>query len=396
MYIHNRKRQLPDVDRGERRKAAMEQSAAWKIKSGIVRAEVAAAPSYNSGLTIDELVRRYNPPRISKLGSGENPFGASPRIDEALAALDVSLYPDPTGLALRAALAERLGVSSGRVVLGNGSEDLIEVVCRAVLRDGDEVVTLYPSFPLHEIYPGLQSARVTRVAVRSDFSIDETALHATVARAPRMLMFANPMNPVGSFLDRDAFARLCAILTPSTMLVLDEAYVEYADPARFPDALAMLADVGSPFIVLRTFSKAFGLAGLRLGYGVTSDDELTEVLDRVRTPFNVNSVAQLMGLVALADNDHVDKTVRHNSAERERVSLALTRLGARVAPSQGNFLFFSLGRPSVDLAEHLLTQGVIVKPWHQDGFSDFCRVTLGSADANDHFLDALEVVAKSI
>lgn len=367
----------------------MARSAAWKIKSAIVRPEVAAAPAYNAGLTIDELVRRYDPPRISKLGSGENPLGASPRLAEALSRLDMSLYPDPAGLALRAALAERLGVERGRLILGNGSEDLIEIVCRSVLAPGDEVVTLYPSFPLHEIYPGIQGARVTRIPVRPDFSIDEQALHDALARAPRMLMFANPMNPVGSFLDRGAFARLCDVLSPSTMLVLDEAYIEYADGARFPDALNALDGVESPSIVLRTFSKAFGLAGVRLGYGISSDAELTDVLDRVRTPFNVNSVAQLMGLVALEDGDHLERSVRHNDVQRARVAAALATLGARVAPSQGNFLFFSVGRPAKNVAEHLLSRGVIVKPWHQDGFADFCRVTLGSVEANDHFLDAL-------
>lgn len=362
-----------------------------RLKSTNIRPEVARAPTYNPGLTIEELVRRHNPPRISKLGSGENPFGASPLVSRALSRVDISLYPDPAGLALRTALAEQFGVASSRIILGNGSEDLIEIVCRAFLSPGDEVVTLYPSFPLHEIYSGIQGARVTRIHVRDDFSIDETALRGSVARSPRMLIFANPMNPVGSFLDHDAFARMCESLTPSTILVLDEAYIEYADPTRFPRALTALAKVGSPYIVLRTFSKAFGLAGLRLGYGISSDDELTEILNRVRTPFNVNSLAQLMGLEALADRDHVEKTVRHNTVERARVAAALCALGARVAPSQGNFLFFSLGRPSNDIADLLLRQGVIVKPWHQEGFSDYCRVTLGNVEANNHFLEALQV-----
>jgi histidinol-phosphate aminotransferase len=373
----------------------MKQSAAWKAKASVVRPEVAAAPPYNSGLTIEEVVRRYNPPKISKLGSGENPFGASPKIAAVLANFDISLYPDPAGLALRAAIAGGLGTDVARVILGNGSEDLIEVVCRAILRSGDEVVTLYPSFPLHEIYPEIQGARVTRVPVRDDFSIDEEALHAAVAHGPRMLMFANPMNPVGSFLDREAFARLCSVLPASTVLVLDEAYVEYAEQSRFPDALSALAALGNPYIVLRTFSKAYGLAGIRLGYGITSDDEFTEILDRVRTPFNVNAIAQAMGLVALADLDHVAMAMRHNAAERARVADALRELGARTAPSQGNFLFFSMGRPSSDVAEGLLKQGVIVKPWQQNGYSDFCRVTLGSVDANDHFLSALRLLTKA-
>lgn len=370
--------------------------ALWQSRAAIIRPEVAAAPVYNAGLTIEEAVQRYGLTKIAKLGSGENPFGASPRIAEAIGRLDVSLYPDPRGLTLRQAIAARLCIAASRIVLGNGSEDLIEVVCRLALRPDDEVVTLYPSFPLHEIYPGLSGAKVTRVGIREDFSIDEPSLMAAVARAPRMLMFSNPMNPVGSFLDHDAFERLCLALSPSTMLVLDEAYVEYADPGVYPNTLEVLASLDIPYIVLRTFSKAFGLAGLRLGYGITSDDELTDALDRVRTPFNVNAVAQVMGLSALSDNEHLSKSVSHNTMERARVFDALQAMGVRVAPSQGNFLFFRLGPSSAEMAEKLLSQGVIVKPWTQPGFTDFCRVTIGSAEANDHFLRAISGIPPGI
>lgn len=367
----------------------MSRAVPWSEKAAAIRPEVAAAPAYNAGMTIDEAVRRYGLTKIAKLASGENPFGASPQIAAALAKLDFSLYPDPAGLKLRQAIAETLGVAAQRVILGNGSEDLIEIVCRATLRPGDEVMTLYPSFPLHEIYPGIYGAMATRIPVREDFSIDEPALLAAVARRPRMLMFANPMNPVGSFLDRAAFDRLCAALHPSTVLVLDEAYIEYADPERFPDALTALRGLANPFIILRTFSKAYGLAGLRLGYGITSDPEFTDVLDRVRTPFNVNAVAQTSGLVAWADRAHMQRSIRHNTSERARVAAALRELGARVASSEGNFLFFSLGNPSTELAERLLAQGVIVKPWQQPGYTDFCRMTIGSTEANDQFLEAV-------
>lgn len=373
----------------------MSRTVPWSEKATAIRPEVAAAPPYNAGMTIDEAVRRYGLTRIAKLASGENPFGASPRIAAALAKLDLSLYPDPAGLKLRQAIADTLGIAAQRVILGNGSEDLIEIVCRAILRPGDDVVTLYPSFPLHEIYPGICGATTIRIPVRDDFSIDESVLLAAVERRPRMLMFANPMNPVGSILDGAAFDRLCAALHPSTVLVLDEAYIEYADPQRFPDALAALRGLANPFIVLRTFSKAYGLAGLRLGYGITSDPEFTEVLDRVRTPFNVNAVAQTSGLVAWADHAHMERSIRHNTVERARVAAALRESGACVAPSEGNFLFFSLGWPGTELAERLLAQGVIVKPWLQPGYTDFCRMTIGSSDANDHFLDAVRAARQA-
>lgn len=356
-----------------------------------VRAEATRIPPYNSGLTIDEVRDRYGVDRISKLGSNENPLGPSPGVVEALQSpLDMfRLYPDPQGKALSRAIAGKLGVPADQIVLGNGSEDLIGVTCRVTVRPGDIVTTLYPSFPLHEDYTVLMGGEIERIAVTADLTIDLPALLAAVARAPRMVMFSNPMNPVGSWLRHDELRQLVDALSDDTLLVVDEAYVEYAEGPDYTSALSILRETRKNWIILRTFSKAYGLAGLRIGFAITANERIADYLNRARTPFNTNAVAQRAAAIALADNDHLQKSTRLAIGERERVAAALKARGYVVAPSLGNFVFFDCGGSATAFSERLLTQGVITKPWKQAGFETFVRVSIGLASENDHFLAAL-------
>lgn len=356
-----------------------------------VRDSVRQMVPYNAGLTLDDIRARGDLPRIAKLGSNENLAGPSPAVKAALAqAFDtVHLYPDPTGRELRTALAGRFGVSADRVMLGNGSEDLLSVICRGVLRPGDEVLTLFPSFPLHEDYSALMDARVKRVKLRRDLGIDVDALVDALSQGPRLAMFANPMNPVGSWLNPAEMARVIDALKPQTLLVVDEAYAEYAAGDDYPEAPRLLAGSGKAWISLRTFSKAWGLAGLRIGYGVVGEAALAGFLDRVRTPFNTNRAAQVAALAALAHASHVEEIVALARAERERMRRALESRNLRVAPSKGNFLFFDCGQDASVCAQRLLRRGVIVKPWKQEGYETFVRVSVGMPEDNDQFLAAL-------
>ncbi len=360
----------------------------------LVRDEVKSISPYNAGLTIEDVRSRYGAETISKLGSNENPLGASPKVQAAIvhALAGVHLYPDPAGNELRGALAAGLGVAADRIVLGNGSEDLLSVVCRTVLRPGDAMVTLYPSFPLHEDYAAMMGASVERIGLKDDLSIDVQGLIDAVARTPRMVMFANPMNPVGAWLTGGELRRVVDALQPGTLLVVDEAYVEYARGEGYADAVELLKDVDLPWIVLRTFSKAWGLAGLRLGYGVMGNSSLGSFLDRVRTPFNANLLAQVAARAALEDTAHVGKVVELAVGERERVAACLRSKGFRVAPSKGNFLFFDCGENAVAFCERLLRQGLIVKPWKQPGYESFVRVSIGTPADNDRFLHVLSQV----
>lgn len=362
--------------------------------SSPIREEVRAIAPYNAGLTIDEVRRRHGVAVVAKLGSNENPNGPSPAVASALSAIHelARLYPDPSGRELAAEIARRLAVEIGQVVLGNGSEDLIAVICRSVVRPGDAVATLFPSFPLHEDYTTLMGGQIDRVVVKADLTVDVDAMVEAAHRKPRMLLFANPMNPVGSWLTPAELERVIAAVDPKTLVVVDEAYAEYAAGEDYPSALDLLRATSLNWAVLRTFSKAYGLAGLRIGYGITSSATLRGFFDRARTPFNTNAVAQSAALAALADTAHLDHSVAMALAERDRIGQTLLALGYKVAPSKCNFLFFDASMDATVLAEALLARGVVVKPWKQPGFETFARVSIGSPQENDHFLSALKAV----
>ncbi|MCA0030112.1 histidinol-phosphate transaminase [Mesorhizobium sp. B263B2A] len=359
--------------------------------SHMVRTEVTHLLPYNSGLTIDEVMARYAPARIAKLGSNENPLGPSPTLATIMEAGSemFRLYPDPAGRKLRQAIGDKYTVAGDQVILGNGSEDLLSVINRAVLRPGDAVVTLYPSFPLHEDYATLMGATVRRVAVNDDLTINVDALTEAVRERPRMLVFSNPMNPVGSWLSGSDLSRVLDAVGDETLIVVDEAYAEYAVGDDYVSSLPCLAKRDRSWIVLRTFSKAFGLAGLRIGFGIVGDPELRALFDRVRTPFNVNAIAQAAALAALADEEHLAKVVALARTERARVESFLISKGLEVAPSRGNFLFFNCRQNASAFVEGLLREGVIVKPWRQEGFDTYVRVSMGSPLENDHFMAAL-------
>jgi histidinol-phosphate aminotransferase len=365
-----------------------------------LRSEIRDLPKYESGLSLEYVRAHYRVEEIAKLGSNENPFGASPRVVEVIAASasGAALYPDPSFDDLRAALARHLGVSPDRLALGNGSEDLIAIAAHTFLAPGADVLTIAPSFGLHVIFPLSMGARVRTVAVRNgddgDYGLNMAEFIAELRPETRMVIFSNPSNPLGNSISAEDMRALLASLRPNTLLVFDEAYFEYAatDPS-YPHFLKMLREHSSPWLMLRTFSKAYGLAGLRVGYAVASDASLIGLMDRARTPFNVNRLAQVAAVAALKDMAHAQDCVARTIQERERVRRALGDLGYRAAPSRANFLFFNAREDASELAARLLTHGVIVKPWREPGFSDHIRVSIGSPRPNDQFLSALSAVA---
>ena len=295
--------------------------------------------------------------------------------------------------ALRDALAARHAVQPGQLVLGNGSEDILQMLCQAFTGVGDVVLTQRPSFGLHEIYPRMMGASVELVELTADLEFDLAAWCAALQRAPKLAFIANPSNPVGCMWTAEQFAQLLQAASPQTLLVVDEAYVEYASlTPGYPDTLAQLQDCGKPWIVLRTFSKAWGLAGLRVGYGVAGDAATIALLDRVRTPFNVNQAAQVAAMAALKDEAYMRRSVQATVLEREALAQRLRTAGLRVAPSATNFLFVEVGRDAAVVAEGLLAKGVIIKPWKEPGFTQFLRVSVGLQEDNQRFVQALSAV----
>jgi histidinol-phosphate aminotransferase len=361
----------------------------------IARPEVRDLPAYNAGLSSDVVRQRYRVDHIARLGSNENPSGPSPSVAHALGGLAqvAGLYPDANCLALRAAIAERTGLQPAEVVIGNGSENLLELLCLAFLSPGDRVVTLRPSFGLHEIFPRMMGAQVDMVPVTPAMEFDVSAWCAALAdgaRPAKLAILSNPSNPVGCMLDAAAFERIVRAAPAETLLVIDEAYYEYARLSPgYADALTLLRQQDRPWIVLRTFSKAWGLAGLRVGYGLASHASLVQVLDRVRTPFNVNTAAQVVALAAWGDPEHMTESVHAAVAQRDLMAAQLRALGVAVAPSAANFLFLDLHHPNGPVAEALLSRGIIIKPWKEAGYETFIRVSVGTAADNQLFIAAL-------
>lgn len=366
----------------------------------LARPEVRPLPAYNAGLSSDAVRQRYGVSDVVRLASNENPFGVSPAVRKALAAVvdDVGNYPDANCTALREAIAQSSGVAADRLVFGDGSEDLIKILCEVFLSPGDRVVTQRPVFGLHEIYPKMMGAEVELLELNADMGFDIDAWCAAVSQAPKIAFLPNPSNPVGCMMDVAQFARVLEATPQGTVLVVDEAYYEYAlHDDDYPDVLAMLEQRQGPWIVLRTFSKAWGLAGLRVGYGMADSAAFVALMDKVRSPFNVNMAAQRAALAAWSDPTHMRSGVASTVALREDLRRQLLALaepgqplqGLRIAPSVANFLFLDLGRPNGPVTEALLKQGIIIKPWKEAGFEHFLRVSIGTEQDNARFVEAL-------
>ncbi len=351
---------------------------------------VAALPAYNAGMAIAVARRIAGRDDIARLASNENADGCSPKVMQALAsdAFEPWRYADPAATALREALARKLGVDAGEIVVGNGSEEMIAAAARAFIEPGNSALTVVPSFGLHEIEPLAAGATVVKLPMTPALGFDVEAIARELTTQPRLLLLSTPWNPVGPALDEAQLRKLVAALQPGTLFVLDEAYFEYADPGN-PDGIALLRAAGVPHVVLRSFSKAYGLAGLRVGYAVCSDARVARLLAAAKTPFNVNAAAQIAALAALGDEAWMRASVARTRAERERVAAGLVELGLQVASSQTNFVFFETSQDSAELAGALLLDGIIVKGWREPGYERWVRATIGHAADNDRLLAAL-------
>jgi len=356
---------------------------------------VEGLPKYNAGLGLAAARAASGMDRIARLASNENPYGCSPSVLRALGSgeMEIWRYSDPASERLRGALAERLAVDPAAIVIGNGSEEMIAAASRAFLTQGATALTVSPSFGLHEIEPLAVGARVEKVAMTADYAFDCAGLEAALRRRPNVVFLPSPWNPVGAALGHDALARLIAAASPDTLFVLDEAYREFASDA-VPDGLLMLRNAGRPYVVLRTFSKAYGLAGLRVGYAICSSLRIAEMLSLAKTPFNVNAVAQAAAVLALKDDAWMRDSTQRIRAERERVATALRSMGLPVAKSEGNFLFVDTRRSSAAVAGALLRAGVVVKPWLEVAYRSFVRVSTGTPEENDQFLSALAKILR--
>ncbi len=361
------------------------------LPDDLIRKDVRNLPDYNAGLALDQFSALYGLDCIAKLDSNESPLGPSPRAIEVMreAARGVARYPDAANSTLRAAIGRSTGAADDCIIVGNGSEDLIGALFRAIIQPGDQVVTICPSFGLHEFGALTFGARVTKLPFNADWSFPVDAMCDALRNAPRVLIFSSPSNPAGPAISEADFRALVAATDPATLFCFDEAYVEFIEPQHRFDALGILAASGKPYIVLRTFSKTYGLAGARAGFGIASSADMIKALMKTRNPFGVNAMAAAGAIEALADTAHLDLVLKNAIAERARVTANLSDKGYPCAPTQTNFVFFDTHQPAQAFAEALRHKGILIKGWQEAPFRNWARVTMGTSAENDAFLDAV-------
>ncbi|MEY2632585.1 MAG: hypothetical protein RIR00_1239 [Pseudomonadota bacterium] len=353
---------------------------------------VRAISPYQPGKPITQLAREMGLPveKIVKLASNENPLGMSPKAKRAVedAIAGIERYPDQYDLI--AALAERLGVGMNQVVLGNGSNDVLDLIARVFLAPGRSSVFSQHAFAVYPLAT-LAAGAECIVAPAKHYGHDLDAMAAAVRPDTRLVWIANPNNPTGNFLPYPAVRAFLEALPKDVVVVLDEAYNEYLPPAERQDTAGWVKDFPN-LVITRTFSKIFGLAGLRIGYALASP-EVADLMNRVRQPFNCNNLALAAAIAALDDHTFVADSYQLNRRGMEQLVAGLKRLGLEHIPSHGNFVTFRAGNSAAATAEvnqRLLKQGVIVRPIGGYGLPEWLRVTIGTEPENSRFLDALQ------
>lgn len=354
---------------------------------------VASLTPYVPGKPIEEVEREYGVSDVAKLASNENALGPSPKAVAAAREVlsKAHLYPDGSAYHLRNAIAAKHGVTPAEVFVGNGSNELIELMVRTFVLDHEEVLTSAQTFVAYKLAAVEHGRTLVEAPVKARFHHDLDAMKKLLSRKTKVVFIANPDNPTGTcFPERELLPFLDAA-PRETLVVLDEAYFDFVDMPGYQDALALRKKYPN-LVVLRTFSKIHGLAGLRLGYGIARPD-VVEYIDRVRAPFNVSDVAQAAGAAALSDDEHLAKSRALVREERPFLTAGLAALGATVVPSQGNFVLADFpGRPGRQLFEDLLREGVIVRPLVGYGFPTAQRITVGLRRDNEKGLAALRKV----
>ncbi len=359
--------------------------------SELAPAYIRAIAPYQAGKPISELERELGITGIVKLASNENPLGASPKsLAAARAALNqIGLYPDGNGFALKDALAKRYDVAQDQIVLGNGSNDLLELSARAFLTVGDKVVYADHSFAVYALATQAVGASGISVAAKN-FGHDLDAMRkAAVEQGAKMIFIANPNNPTGTYVSGEALLEFLRALPANILVVLDEAYNEYLPEECRYDSVSWLKEFPN-LIISRTFSKAYGLASLRVGYAL-GDRQVMDMLNRVRQPFNVNNVAQAAAVAAIHDTGFVQQTYALNRRGMKQIVAGLTKLGLEYIPSFGNFVSFKIG-DAMRIYRRLLELGVIVRPIANYAMPDYLRVSIGLESENEKFLSALQQI----
>jgi histidinol-phosphate aminotransferase len=346
---------------------------------------------YQAGKPMDELERELGIREIVKLASNENPLGPSPKVISAIqqALPELTRYPDSNGFQLKHALSQRFSLSSDQITLGNGSNDLLEIVARTFLREGTEALYSQYAFIVYPLVTKAAGAKGIAVPAKA-YGHDLTAIADAINDKTRVIFLANPNNPTGTCFSKAEFEAFMSRVPKSIIVVLDEAYTEFAEDTDTPNGLDYLEEF-SNLVVTRTFSKAYGLAALRVGFAV-ANSQITNLLNRVRQPFNVSSLAQAAAVTALADVDYLQQTVQVNKEGYQQLVDGFNALGLEFIPSAANFITLDMRKDAQPIYQALLHQGVIVRPLAVYGLPNHLRISIGTQVENQQFLAALEKV----
>ncbi|MFW5432102.1 MAG: histidinol-phosphate transaminase [Methylophilaceae bacterium] len=356
---------------------------------------IRAIAPYQGGRPISEIAREYglNETDIVKLASNENPLGMSPNAEIAIdaALVDVARYPDGNGFALRGAVSQKYGVAQDQIVFGNGSNDILELSARAFLQVGDEAIYSQHAFAVYPLVTQAVGAKGVVIPAKV-YAHDLDGFLKAITAKTRLIFIANPNNPTGTLIDKATLETFLKQVPNNVLVILDEAYDEYLSLHDKSEAISWLAAFEN-LIISRTFSKAYGLAGLRVGFGLMHAD-IADILNRIRQPFNVNALAQAAAVASLADDDFVARSYAANQAGMLQLTQGFEQLGLQYIDSYANFISFAV-KDAANVNQQLLQSGIIVRPIANYDMPDYLRVSIGLFSENKRFLEALELIVKN-
>lgn len=359
----------------------------------LIRPEITNIEPYIPGKPVEEVQRELGLTDVIKLASNENPLGPSPEAKKVLEVLagGVALYPDAGAFVLKEALSEHFGLSTKHFFVGNGSDEVIKVFAETFYRPGDEVIIPSPTFSVYASAARLMGAKIVTVKGNDGYRHDLKKMLQAVTPKTKAIFICCPNNPTGTIVTKDELACFMNELPEGILVVIDQAYIDYNEDSQCASGMDYL-DTGR-VLVLRTYSKIHGLAGLRLGFGI-GHPELIDCLNRVKEPFSVNILAQQVGVVALNAVQHVEMSLKNNRSGKEQIGKGLERLGLKYLPTQANFILFEVPTDTKPIYEQLLKRGVIIRRADSFGLPKHFRVTIGLPEQNQRFLKGLEEVVK--
>ncbi|MGF9699161.1 histidinol-phosphate transaminase [Paenibacillus sp. MABNR03] len=352
------------------------------------KSQIVNLPVYQPGKPIEEVKRELGLEQVIKLASNENPYGSSPAVLEAITRelANVSLYPDGSAVELTGVLAKHLGVERSNIIFGCGSDEIIALITRAFFLPGDETVMADQTFSVYKSNADIEGAVTIEVPLK-DGTHDLSSMLAQINDRTKVVWVCNPNNPTGTIISEQELTSFMDRVPAHVMVVLDEAYYEFVTDADYPQSISLLERYPN-LVILRTFSKIYGLASLRIGYGIARP-EVIDLINRVREPFNTSRFGQAAATAALLDQKFVQECAEMNASERDFLQNEFTRLGLPYFASQGNFIMVDLDMPSKDAFQSLLKQGIIVRPGFQV-YPTYIRVSVGTPEQNRAFVKALE------